>query len=180
MHTCVVHHGILWTLSYASLQFTGHSSPRIDPMICWTRSKQNGHKWFDFVKDIWETKLVLFYSACIIILCVSKAYLDVFETALYTLFSAAPTLAKISVSSGAGSHYDPNTPCHPTMTLIHGITYVFDCEVTGATSKPEVTWTLTQPSNPVPLQNVVGATDFSVVCNRPSDVKSYTLRVRTD
>ena len=61
------------------------------------------------------------------------------------------------------------------MTLIRGITYVFDCEVSGANSEPDVTWTLTRPSNPVPLQDFVKATDSSVVCNRPSDTKSYTL-----
>ena len=61
------------------------------------------------------------------------------------------------------------------MTLTHGITYVFDCEVIGAIAEPDVTWTLTQPSNSVPLQDIVWATDSSVVCNQPSDVKNYTL-----
>ncbi len=62
------------------------------------------------------------------------------------------------------------------MQLIHGLSYVFECEVTGADAEADVTWTLTQ--NGIPdITEVDAASTANVDCLRPTDVESFSLTV---
>ncbi|XP_072015046.1 uncharacterized protein [Amphiura filiformis] len=102
------------------------------------------------------------------------------STSTTLLVNTPPTLVEVSVSSGVGSTFDPSSLCMPTVTLIHGLSYVFDCSVTGADAEADVTWTLTRAVSGSPATEVDTASTNIVDCNRQTDVETFAITVDYD